>query len=177
VAIALLIAVLGAACAYDEEELWGNCCALEIATEESNPKDGGLLIAWGRVGGFLGDGTSTQGDIAHAWRRRQFAYGFAVFQERHLPSKARDYLASLGMACTPLDNDPKTRRERCVVEAPVWATCTVKFGWPYFPNPVPKELRKPIPAVLHMTIDVSDSDIEGSSAHVSPMPGGRLCHR
>jgi hypothetical protein len=63
------------------------------------------------------------------------------------------------------------------VELPVWATCTVKFGWPYFSNPVPKELSKPIAASLQMTIVVSASNIPDSEAQVVPLPGGRLCER
>jgi hypothetical protein len=46
-----------------------------------------------------------------------------------------------------------------------------------FPPPVPKELRKPIAAILQMTIDVSASDILNSSVKVVPLPGGRLCQR
>jgi hypothetical protein len=42
---------------------------------------------------------------------------------------------------------------------------------------VPKELRKPIAAVLQMIIDVSASNILDSSVQVVPFPGGRLCHR
>jgi hypothetical protein len=178
-ATALLVVVLGAACAYhgDDEPLWGNCCALQVAGEESAPKERDTLMAWGGTIGFRGDGTSRDWEGTKAWRRRQIAYGFAVFQERHPASQARDYLVGLGMTCAPLDNDLKARRERCAVELPVWATCTAKFGWPYSPPPVPRELRKPIAAVLQMTIDVSGSDVLDSSVRVVPVPGGRLCER
>ena len=42
---------------------------------------------------FHGDGTSTDWEDTKAWRKRQIAYDFAVFRERHPPSQARDYLA------------------------------------------------------------------------------------
>lgn len=177
--MALLVVVLVAACAYDgdDELLWGNCCALEIADQKSSSKERDTLVVWGGTIGFHGDGTSTDWERTKAWRRRQIAYGFAVFQERHQPSQARDYLAGLGMTCAPFDDTPKAGRERCAVEFPVHVTCTVKFGWAYFPNPVPRELRKPIAAILQMTIDVSASDVLDSSVQVVPLPGGRLCHR
>lgn len=174
--MALLVAALGAACAYDEEGLWGNCCGLEIADEESSSKERGLLIAWGRVGGFLGDGSPMGGDGPSAWRKREIASGLADFQKAHPGSQGRDYLADLGMVCG-LVRGPTAEQTRCAMELRVWVTCTVKFGWPYFPNPVPKELRKPIAAVLQMTIDVSASDVLDASAQIVPLPGGRLCHR
>lgn len=176
--MALLVVVLGAACAYDgdDELLWGNCCALEVAGEKSASKERDPLMAWGGTVGFHGDGTSKDWEGTKAWRRRQIADGFAVFQERHPPSQAREYLVGLGMTCTPLDNEPKARRERCTVELPVWATCNGKFGM-LFPPPVPKTLRKPIAAILQMTIDVSASDVLDSSVRVVPVPGGRLCQR
>jgi len=79
------------------------------------------------------------------------------------------------MTCTP-SGGSKADPTRCEVELSVWARCVAKLSV-LFPSPVPKELRKPIAAVLQMTIDVSGSDILGSSVQVVLYPGGRLCHR
>jgi hypothetical protein len=175
-AVALAVAMLGAACAYDDAQLWGNCCALEIADRESSSKERNTLIAWGR-GGFLGDGRSTDWEGRKAaWRKREIALGLADFQKAHPGSQGRDYLTGLGMTCGPV-RDPNAEETRCAVGLSVWVTCTVKFGWAFLPNPVPKELSKPIAAILQMTIDVSGSDILDSSVQVMPLPGGRLCHR
>jgi hypothetical protein len=177
-ATAFLVVVLGTACAYygDDEPLWGNCCTLEVAGGRSASTERDPLMAWGGTVGFHGDGTSQDWEGTKAWRRRQIAYGYAVFQERHPLSQARDYLVGLGMTCVPLDNESKARRERCAVELPVWTACNGKFGMLFRP-PVPKGLRQPIAAVLQMTIDVSASDILDSSVRVVPLLGGRLCER
>lgn len=174
-ATALLVAALGGACAYygDDEPLWGNCCALKIADEQSSSTERDTLIAWGRVANFHGDGTNDY-DGGKAWRQRQIALGLADFQKTHPDSQGPAYLAGLGMTCGPVG--PKTGRTRCAVELSVWVTCIGKFGL-YFPPPVPREVRKPIAAVLQMTIDVSESDVLDSSVRVVPIPGGRLCQR
>jgi hypothetical protein len=175
-ATALLVVVLGAACAYDRDEelLWGNCCTLEIAGGKSASTERDPLMAWGGTVGFHGDGTSQDRENTKAWRRRQVAYGLAVFQERQHGAQARDYLAGLGMTCGRAR--PDTEGTRCSVDLSVWVTCNGKFGM-LFPPPVPKALREPIAAVLQITIDVSASDVLNSSVRVVPLPGGRLCER
>lgn len=152
----------------------------ELLCAEDHPRDAELkerdtLMVWGGTVGFHGNGTSQDWDGTKAWRRRQIAYGLALFHERHHGAQARNYLAGLGVACGGVD--PKTEGARCTVELAVWATCTVKFGWAFFSNRVPKEMSKPIPAVLQRTIDVSGSDILDSAVQVVPYPGDRLCHR
>jgi len=181
-AVALSIAGLGAACAYDEAQSWRECCALTIAgRDETSPKERQTLIAWGRTPGFLGDGRPMDSENSKASRRKQIAYGLAVFQEQHRGAPARDYLASLGMTCGAVDAKPVDTRQReltrCAAELPVQVQCTVMISWPFLSTPVPKELREPIAAFLQMTIDVSGSDIIDSSVRVMPVPGGRLCHR
>ena len=173
---ALLAAVLGAGCTYpDDELLWGNCCALEVANEASSSKDRNTLISWGGTAGFHGDGSSQDWEGTKAWRKRQIAYGFAVFRERHPPAQARDYLAGLGMTCGD-ERDAKPDRTQCTAELSVWARCVGKLSM-LFASPVPSGLRKPIAAVLRLTIDVSGSDILDSSVQVVPLAGGRLCQR
>lgn len=175
-ATALLTAALGAACTYDgsDELLWGNCCALKVADETSGSTQRETLIAWGRVNNFHGDGTNRWNNTK-AWRHREIGLGLADFQRAHPGSQARDYLTHLGMTCAPV-RVSKANVTRCDVELSIWVKCTALFGW-YFPPPVPKELRKPIAAVLQMTIDLSASDILDSSVQVVPVPGGRLCQR
>lgn len=174
--IALLAAALGGGCTYpDDELLWDNCCALRVSEEESGSKERETLLAWGGTVGFRGDGTSGDWEGTQAWRRRQIAYGFAVFQEGHSSANARDYLVSLGMTCDP-ERIAKADQTRCTVELSVWARCVGKMSM-LFPSPVPTALRRPIAAVLQMTIDVSASDILDSSVRVVPIPGGRLCER
>ncbi|WP_422001478.1 hypothetical protein [Reyranella sp.] len=173
--MALLVAVLGAGCTYPDDELvWGNCCALKVADETSGSKQRETLIAWGRVNNFQGDGTNSWNNT-QAWRSRQIGLGLADFRKAHPGSQGPDYLAHLGMTCTP-SGGSKADPTRCEVELSVWARCVAKLGM-LFPAPVPEELRKPIAAVLQMTIDVSGSDILASSVQVVPLPGGRLCHR
>ena len=174
-AVALAVAAIGAACAYDEAQSWRECCGMEIADrEESGSKEGRSLFAWARVGGLSGDGKSMGWGDAKASRKRKVAVGLADFQMAHPVALPRDYLADLGMTCA---SSAKAELSRCAVELPVWVRCTVKFGWPFLSTPVPKELQKPIAAILQMTIDVSASDILDSSVQVVPLPGGRLCHR
>ncbi len=174
-ATALLIGGLGAACAYDEAQSWRECCALKIVGENPSSKERNTLMAWGGTH-FHGDGGSQDGEDRKAWRRRQIAYGLTVFQERHHGDQARDYLASLGMTCGAVDAR-KAEPTRCAAALPVWATCTVLFSWPILSTPVPKELQKPIAALLQMSIDVSGSQILDSSVRVVPFAGGRLCKR
>jgi hypothetical protein len=175
--MALPVAMLGAACAYDEAQSWRECCLLEIAGhEEASSKERQTLIAWGRAVGFQEDGRSKVWEGAKAGRKQKIALGLARFQEAHPASQARDYLADLGMTCSPV-RGANAEWTRCAVDLPVRVTCTVKFSWPFFSTPVPKELRKPITAVLQMTIDVSASNILDSEAQVVPLPGGRLCQR
>lgn len=173
-ATTLLVAVLGAACAYDEEQSWRECCALKVADERSGSKQRETLIAWGRVNNFDGNGTNNWNNTK-AWRHREIGLGLADFQKARPGSQGRDYLTHLGMTCAPVRGS-KADLTRCEVELSVWVKCTVLFGW-YFPTPVPKELRKPIAAILRMTIDLSASDILDSSVQVMPVPGGRLCQR
>jgi hypothetical protein len=87
--VALLVVCLGAACAYDgnDESLWGTCSALKIADEKSSSNERDTLIVWGGTFGFHGDGTSSDWEGTKAWRRRQIAYGFVAFQERHRRSQ------------------------------------------------------------------------------------------
>lgn len=153
----------------------GECCALEVADEKSSSKDRETLIAWGRAVNFHGDGTNNY-DNTKAWRQREIGLGLADFQKVHPGSQGRDYLTGLGMTCGPA-RGPKANRTRCEAELSVRVTCTVLFSWPFLSTPVPKELRKPIAAVLQMTIEVSASDILDSSVQVVPLPGARLCQR
>lgn len=171
----MLVACLGAACAINtEDELtWGNCCALKIADEKSGSQARDTLLAWSRHVNFNGNGDTWDG--SKAWRKAEFGRGLASFLETHPGAQARDYLADLGMRCSSIRAETSDLT-RCEVELSVWVTCTAKLGV-LFPPPVPKEMRKPIAALLQMTIDVSASDILESSTRMVPLPGGRLCER
>lgn len=174
--IALLAAALGAGCAYpDDELLWGNCCALKVSEEASSSTNRGTLLFWGATVGFQGDGSSRDWDGTKAWRRGEIALRFAQFRQMHADTQARDYLVGLGMTCGH-ERDAKADGTRCTVELSVWVRCVGKVSM-LFPSPVPTGLRKPIAAVLQMTIDVSASDVLDSSVQVVPVPGGRLCQR
>lgn len=172
---AVLIACLGAGCTANsnDELLWGNCCALKIADEKSGSQARDTLLAWSRHVNFNGNGDTWDG--SKAWRKAEFGRGLASFLETHPGAQARDYLADLGMRCSSISAETSDLT-RCEVELSVWVRCTAKLGW-LFPAPVPKEMRKPIAAILQMTIDVSASDILDSSTRMAPLPGGRLCER
>jgi hypothetical protein len=113
--LALLVAFLGAACSYDydEERLWENCCALEIADHKgASSRERHTLMAWDGAVGFHGDGTSQDWERTKAWRKQTIALGLADFQEAHPASQPRDYLAGLGMTCGPC-RSAKAESTRC----------------------------------------------------------------
>lgn len=162
---------------YDEEQSWRECCVLKIIDDKAaSTKERQTIIAWASSPGFWGNGESMAWVGANDKRREWITLSLTDFRNSNPESRARDYFISLGTICVPA-GDPKAERARCNVELPVWVKCTVMMSWPFGATPVPKELQRPIPAVVQMTIDVSASAVLDTSVQVMPLPGGRLCHR
>ena len=110
------------------------------------------------------------------WPKEQISSGYARFSAANWDAQAADHLRTQGMTCRP-EQPSAEGKVLCSIELPVWVECTSMNI--YFPGgaPVPKELRKPIPARLDLSIAVRWSSILGLSVQIFPIPGGRLCHR
>ena len=108
------------------------------------------------------------------WKRGRIESEVADYQLRSPGAPAAAYFVELGMTCSPA---PQNGVTRCEIDMPIWVEC-----WSmnlFFPGgaPVPKELRKPLPAILHMSIEISASSIREPQTQVVAVSGGRLCHR
>ena len=171
-----------ARCHYTEEQSWSICCTtMFVGDETASPPGRQTIIGWLQGAGFSGTGkerkgTDLSGPPYHSWRKNKIASDLADYLAGNPGSPASAYFASLGMTCkrkAATDDDVT----RCDVELPTWVECLSMNV--FFPGgaPVPKELRKPLPAVLHMSVDVSASAFLDTSAQLQPIPGGRLCHR
>jgi hypothetical protein len=164
-------------CSYSEEVAWRECCYLHIVGDEtSSPEGRKTIIEWDRGTTFGGDGVWRPPVGGGRWKKQQIASALTDFLAGNPGSRPSDYFASLGMTCRPAGN-PKDDLTRCEIDLPVWVQCTVMMSWPFYAATVPKELRKPIPAILHVSVSASASPVLDTSAQVIPVPGGRLCHR
>lgn len=171
----LVISLVVGCSHYDEERSWSECCRLRILKEKDAPPTArNTIIKW--APSFWGDGTS-MGDVGEEGRtKRRITLTFDAFLVENPAVRLGDYFDGLGMACRPKGN-PTDGLRHCHIDLPVWIQCTVVISWPFGATPVPKELQKPIAAVLHMAVDLSASAVLAASAQVIPLPGGRLCHR
>ncbi len=115
-------------------------------------------------------------NLPGTWKKRRIESEVVDFLARIPGARATDYFVGLGMTCRPVIG-PEHGVIRCEIELQLWAECWSRNM--FFPGgaPVPEELRKPIPALLRMSVDVSASTIREPSTRVLPVPGGRLCHR
>jgi hypothetical protein len=172
----VLVGALGCS-RYDEEQSWRECCVLQIVDDRATSSmERRAIVSWASSPGFWGNGKSMDWVGAKDKRKEWIALSLISFHKSNPGARARDHFVGLGMACVPV-GDPKTELARCDVELPIWVKCAVMMSWPFGATPVPKELQRPIPAVLQMTIDVSASAVLDTSVQVMPIPGGRLCHR
>ena len=95
-------AFLTAACAlfYNDEDSWKVCCHLQVIGDETaSPMACRTILEW--VGNEWFDGRGKADDWVgwDRWSRQQIALGFEHFSAVDPEAQARDYLASLGMAC------------------------------------------------------------------------------
>jgi hypothetical protein len=171
-----------AGCHYTEEQSWSICCTTMIVGDETaSPPGRQTIIGWVRRTGFSGTGKADEWVNSslppfYSWKKNKIASDLADYLAGNPGNPASAFFVSLGMTCRrkAATNDDVTR---CDVELPTWVECLSMNI--YFPGgpPVPEELRKPLPAVLHVSVDVSASAFLDTSARLQPIPGGRLCHR
>jgi hypothetical protein len=170
-------------CSYSAEDSWKICCSLHIVGDEtSSPAAQKTIIDWERRTTFGGDGVADRSinwsrPPYYSWTKNQIASAVTDFLAANPGARASDYLLSLGMTCRSATIAPKANVTRCEIELPVWVECSSLNI--FFPGgaPVPEELRKPISALLDVSVEVSASSFLDSSARVVRVPGGRLCHR
>jgi hypothetical protein len=128
---------------------------------------------------FGGGGSASDMNDANlpgTWKKRRIESEVADFLARDPGARASDYFVGLGMICRRVAI-LEEGVARCEIELQIWAECWSKNI--FFPGgpPVPEELRKPLPALLRVSVDVSASMIREPATQVLPVPGGRLCHR
>ena len=164
-------------CHYTEEDSWQICCNLHIVGDEtSSPAARRTIIEWVSKDGFSSQGELNDWVGWDRWPKERISSGYARFSAANWDAQAADYLRTLGMTCRP-EQPSAEGKVLCSIELPVWVECTSMNI--YFPGgaPVPKELRKPLPARLDLSVAVRWSSILGLSVQIFPIPGGRLCHR
>jgi len=180
------LAMLGG-CHYSEEDSWNACCMLHVIRDEApNPPGRKVIRNWQSRTLFGGDGSASDATDSNVpgmsskylpgtWKRGRIESEVADYQTRNPGAPATAYFAELGMTCRSATVS-QAEGIRCAIDMPVWVQCWAMNFFPGGP-PVPKELRKPLPAVLHVSVEMSGSTIHEPHTQVLPLPGGRLCHR
>jgi len=177
--LTLLCALAGIAswlvgCHYSEEGQWVDCCTLDIYIEEPTRSDPRVTLAkLGNTGTANGEGRGGSWNSVQTERARRELDDFLMSDAGAHPS---DYFARLGMTCMPKSR-PGAGLVRCAADLPIWVQCGKIAFLPFGQSPVPEELRGLIPAVLHMSIDLADTTFANTHYYITPVPGGRLCHR
>jgi hypothetical protein len=169
-------------CHYSEEDKWKVCCALYILRDETPSASARTtIIKWQRATSFNGDGRAVDwnddGKSSDTNKKRQIKSEIANFLADSPGGRATDYFLSLGMTCSPDMAILKADVMHCEIELAIWVDCGPTYRWLPGTTPIPKELQKPLPALLRMTVDVSTSTLLGASTRIEPVPGGHLCHR
>jgi hypothetical protein len=174
-------------CHYSEEEKWGVCCVLYITGEEKpGPSARATIIDCQRRTWFGGDGSASEViDVgaprdnwkSHTWKNQQVRAAIGNFLADSPGGRATDYFLSLGMTCSPVMATPGNDVTQCAIDLPIWVNCGPTYRWLPGTTPIPKELQKPIPAFLRMSVDLSASAVLATSTRIDPIPGGHLCHR
>jgi hypothetical protein len=163
-------------CHYDEEQSWRECCRLIIVDDAASSAAEMTIVRW-HGGGMRYDPNGLERPpFEHdPWKKQEIASAVSEYLAGNPGVRADAYFVSLGMTCRA--GSPKAAPTRCAIDLPIAAQClSLNMFYP-FGLPVPKELRKPFPAVLSVTVDVTASDIVGAHSQILPITGGRLCHR
>jgi len=167
-------------CSYSEEDSWKICCNLYIVRDEADTPGRKTIIGRQWNTWFEGDGVAkdlgVDSNFSNSWKKRQIKSALTAFQIDNPGAPASAYFASLGMTCRPTATSPQDGAVRCEIELPVVIKCGSWVDIP-FAAPLPKELRKPLPATLSMGVEVSNSAVLDVFTRISPPLGGRLCHR
>lgn len=179
--LALLCALAGSAsglagCQYKEEQLWEECCILMVHTDETSSSAGrNAILELGGRGVFHDDGRRAGKSPEEARRQEQKVEGeLQSFLDGSTGTRPEDYFTGLGMACRSVGS-PKT--VQCDADLGIWIRCDKWRFVPFGHVPVPKELRQPVPALLHVGVTLSGSKVLDIYSRVAAVPGGRLCHR
>lgn len=165
-----------AGCQYKEEQLWEECCILMVHTDETSSSAArSAILELGGRGVFHEDGRRGGKSPEEARRQEQKVEGqLQSFLDGNAGTRPEDYFTSLGMACGSAGS---LKTVRCDADLGVWIRCDKWRFVPFGHVPVPKELRKPIPASLHVGVTLSGSKVLDIYSRVAAVPGGRLCHR
>jgi hypothetical protein len=166
---------------YSAEDSWADCCSLRIIGDEtSSPAARRTIIDWQQLTFFGGNGSGVDANntnLPGSWKKRHINQAVTEFLASNPGARASDYFLGLGMTCRPVTTVPNDGVTRCEDELPIWIMCRSRNE--FFPGgaPIPEELRKPMSALLRVSVDVSASAFLATSARVIAAPGGRLCHR
>lgn len=173
-------AVLSLGSCYTAEDSWKICCRLLIVGDEtSSPAERRAIMEWQRLTAFREDGSSvdvSNANLPGATKKQLISSSLADFLAGQPGSRASDYFLGLGMMCR-FGIAPKDDVTRCEIDLPITIKCASLNM--FFPGgaPVPEELRKPMPALLRVSVDVSAATLIDMSTRIVPVTGGRLCHR
>ncbi|MPZ32574.1 MAG: hypothetical protein GEV13_16510 [Rhodospirillales bacterium] len=165
-----------AGCQYKEEQLWEGCCILMVHTDETSSSPGRIaILELGGRGVFHEDGRRAgRSPEAARWQEEKVEGELQSFLEGNAGTQPEDYFAGMGMACRSAGS-PKMFQ--CDADLGIWIWCDKWRFLPFGHVPVPKELRQPIPALLHIGVTLSGSKVLDIYSRVAAVPGGRLCHR
>lgn len=169
-----VLALMG--CHYDEEQSWRECCRLIIVDNAVSSAAQKTIVRWHDGGTRYDSGGLERPPFEQdPWKKREIASAVSEYLASNPGAGADAYFVSLGMTCRAVS--PKAAPTRCKIDLPITAQClSLNMFYP-FGLPVPKELRKPFPAVLNVTFDVTASDAVDAHSQILPSVGGRLCHR
>jgi hypothetical protein len=165
-----------AGCQYTEEQLWEECCILMVHTDEMSSAAGRIaILELGGRGVFHEDGRRGGRSPEEARRQEQkVETELQGFLDSNAGTRPEDYFTGLGMACRSAGS---SKTAHCDADLAVWIRCDKWRFVPFGHVPVPKELRQPIPGLLHVEVALSGSKVLDIHSRVFAVPGGRLCHR
>lgn len=165
-------------CHYDEEQAWRECCFLKIVQDTAGSARGKMIVDWAyeRMNFDPADGTSRSPVGGTPWQRQEILSAFSRYLADNPGAAMSAYFTSLGMTCRAA-GEPKENLTRCEIDLPIVAKCLSLNVFYPFRLPVPKELREPFSAVLHVVVDSSVHNLLDVHSRIQPLPGGRLCHR
>jgi hypothetical protein len=173
----LVFASALAGCHYSEDQRWQECCILVVHTDETSSSEGRIaILELSARTFFTGEGRGALSTDVFRRQKQKMERQLDSFLDGHPGARPSDYFAGLGMACRSLSNS-KAGLAQCEADLRIWARCDKMRFMPFGHVPVPKELEQPIPAVLHVSVSLSDATVLDVSSRVFAIPGGRLCHR
>jgi hypothetical protein len=151
-----------------------------IADEKTSDTGRKTIIHWQSWTSFSGDGSAADTmdlkALETTWKSRQLRAEISRFLAGNPNARPSAYFVSLGMACKSATS-ASVDVTRCQIDLPIWIECLSLNVYFPFGARIPKELQKPIPALLHVSVDVSSAALVDTYTRVLPVPGGHLCNR